>query len=199
MNRTLLILVVAFLSIFISNAQDLVKKEGPAPGLSFSAFGNYGPISLGGHNEDYPEFSSNSFYSPGISFFFKTKKMAEIETGIYYSFHSINIDHNYPAPGHLIRVRTIENIELIEIPLNVRFDLPFFYASTGLLFDCEIKNSKIINEQTGIGFNSGLGVSYKFTRGILVYAGPVIYIHTIFPLDKDKLTGISLKAGIAFN
>jgi hypothetical protein len=198
MKKSILLFLITWISIFFVYAQDQPKKETRfSPGLSFSTFGKYGVISLGFHNEDYPEFSSNSFYSSGISFFFKTNKMVEIETGVYYNFHSINIDHTYPTPP--IKVRTKEKIELIEIPVNIRFDFPYFYVSTGLLIDFEMNNSNIVDEQTGIGFNTGLGVSYKFKSGILVYTGPIVYIHTIFPLAQDKLmSGMSFKFGVAF-
>lgn len=199
MKNLIFILLIIFLSGLTSNAQNQVKKESNVRlGLSFSTFGYYS-VSEISYDENRSEYSLNSFYSFGISTFSKTKKMVQIESGFYYSYHIVNIDRTYPSPGYTMRERTAERIGLIEFPVNVRFDLPYFYASTGLMLDLQMNNTEIISEQTGIGFNTGLGVSYRFKCGALVYAGPIVYIHSILPIGKDKLGGISLKIGATFN
>jgi hypothetical protein len=192
MRRSIFLFLIIWISNSLVYAQDQPKKVRKLiPGVSFSTFGYYDVFALV-HNEDYPSFTLNSFYSSGISIFLKTNKMLEIESGIYYSFHSIDIDQPYAT------FNVVEKVELLELPINFRFDLPYFYVSWGFLFDIQLNNTEIIDKQTGIGFNSGLGVSYEFKRGVLVYAGPIAYLHT-FPLNENNLLGISLKIGIAFN
>jgi hypothetical protein len=194
MRKSILLFLIIWVSNFLVYAQDQPRKEKKfSPGISYSTFGKY-EVSRLMKDENYPKFSSNSFYSLGISSFFRNNKIVKIESGIYYSKHSINIDKPYPSPPDYT---TNEKIELIEFPVNVRFDFPYFYISSGLLLDFQLNSTDIIDGQTGIGFNMGIGASYKFKFGLLVYAGPIAYIHSIF--SQDILSGISLKIGVAFN
>jgi hypothetical protein len=192
MRIFILTLHIFWVSSFFVCAQDQPKKEKKFnPGLSFSTFGSPSVLTLI-KDENFPKISSNSFYSYGVSGFFKTKKMVKIESGIYYSNHSFNIDKPYPSPDYTIN----ETIELIEFPINIRFDLPYFYITSGLLLDFQLNHTDFISEQTGIGLNTGMGISYKFKCGLFVYTGPIAYVHAIN--TTNIIAGISLKIGIAF-
>jgi len=184
------------MQILLASGQDQSKKETSfGPGLSFYPLGNYSTFQLA-RDESDPTWSSKSFYSFGIAAIFKTRKMIEFETGIYYSYHLMSIDH---PEYYYHNYYPDQKIELIEFPLNIRLDFPYFFVSTGLLADIELSNSNFIDNQGGIGFNTGFGLSYKFKSGILIYAGPVFFMHNFFPSHGQQLTGMTLKIGIAFN
>ena len=196
MRKSILLFLIICIPNLLLYAQDQSKKGSwVSPGICFSSFGKYEMFQLA-RDESDPTWSSKSFYSLGISVFFKTKKMVEFESGIYYSYHLMTID--YPD-SYYPNYYPDQKIALIECPLNIRIDFPYFYVSTGLLADLDLNNSNKIDNQSGIGFNTGFGTSYKFKCGVLLYAGPIFYMHNFYPSNGQQLTGMSLKIGIAIN
>jgi hypothetical protein len=195
-KKYLFLFLSVCLSIFIANSQEISRREAKfSPGIGFSTFGKYDILTLT-HLDGSPKYSSHSFYSIGISGFFKTRKLAQIETGFYFSNHIINIQQGFPSsPNYNRQVK----IALIEIPLNIRYDLKYFFISSGIMADIEMDNSSTIREQSGLGINTSLGLNYDFKSGISVYAGPIFYLHSILPFEDEKLAGFSLKMGVKFH
>jgi hypothetical protein len=196
MKKSILLFLIVWIPTFLIYSQNQPRKESIfRPGLSFSTLGKFGIFNLYQEDGD-PTFSSISFYSLGMSVFLKGKKMVEFESGIYYSDHLIVVDS---PSSYYPNYYPDQKIAIIEFPFNIRFDFPYCYVSTGFLADLQLKNSNEINDQSGLGFNTGFGVSYKFKCGVLVYAGPIFYMHNFFPIGEYKLSGRALKIGIAFN
>jgi len=196
MKKYLFIFFSTWLSILIANSQEFSKREAKfSPGISFSTFGKYDILTMF-HLDGSPKYSAHSFYSYGISGFFKTRKLVKIETGLYYSKHIINIQQGFSDPPIYI---TREGIALIEIPLDIRFELKYFFISSGIMADIEMNNSGKIREQSGLGMNTSLGLNYDFKIGISVYAGPIFYLHSILPAEDEKLAGYSFKMGVRFH
>jgi hypothetical protein len=196
MRKSIILFLIIWIPIIFIYAQDQPKKVSSfSLGLNFSPLGKYEIFQLVREESD-PTYSSKSFYSLGISTIFKTKKMVEIESGIYYSYHLMTVDS---PDSYYSNYYPDEKIALIELPLNIRFDFPYFYVSTGLLADLDLNNSNRIDNQSGIGLNTSLGISYKFKYGILLYGGPIFYMHNFFPSNGQQLAGMSLKIGISFD
>jgi len=197
MKKCLFIFLSTWLSILTSNSQEFSKREARfSPGISFSTAGKYDILTMF-HPDGSPKYSAHTFYSYGISGFFKTRKLAKIETGLYYSKHIINIRKDYADPPNYIHT-TRERIALIEIPLDIRFEFKYFFISSGIMADFEMNNSTKIRDQSGIGMNASLGLNYDFKIGISVYAGPIFYLHSILPAEDEKLAGYSFKIGVRF-
>ena len=195
MKKSALLFLIFWGFLSITYAQALIdQKSKLSAGISFSTFGKYDIFTFT-HPDGSPTYSSNSFYSFGISGFIKKKKRTEIETGIYFVKHVIQIQPGFPDPPYY---STRESISLIEIPLNIRFELKYFFISSGIIADIEIANSNIIRKQSGIGINTSLGLNYNFKFGMSIYAGPEFYLHSILPPDDEKLIGRSIKIGVRF-
>ena len=195
MIKSILVLLISFFSIFTVDAQDQANKNSKISlGLGFSFLGKYNVIAP---NSDYQivKYSSESFYSLGLSCSYKIKKMLEIELGFYYNNHLINLDSPYDHPTYFLK----ERIELIEIPINIRFELKYFYISSGLLLDFQNNKSQYIDKQTGVGLNTAVGINYNFKPGISVYAGAIGYFHTAISIEKQMMIGISPQVGIRYH
>ena len=195
MKRSILIFLIYNILIFFVNAQDKCKKDTTISfGIAFSTFGKYNVIAPNRDGE-IPKYSSESYYSIGFSCFYNINKIVEVESGIYYDNHLINIDSPYDHPNFFLN----ERIELIEIPMNFRFEFKYFYISSGLMLDFQINEDQYIDNQSGIGLNAGLGLNYTFRNLVCVYAGPVVYFHKIVSIDKQMLIGISPQIGVKYH
>ena len=113
-----------------------------------------------------------------FSGFIKNKKWIETETGIYFVKHEMQIKASVSQTRLIILPGKVSL--LIEIPLNIRFELKYFFISSGIIVDIEMANSNIIRKQSGIGINTSLGLNYKFKFGMSIYAGPEFYLHSSF-------------------
>jgi hypothetical protein len=196
MKKSAFLFLVTWGFISITNAQALIdQKSKLSAGISFSTCGKYDILTFN-HPDGSPTYSSPSFYSFGISGFIKNKKWTETETGIYFVKHEMQIR---PGFSETPNYSTRESISLIEIPINIRFELKYFFISSGIIADIEIANSNIIRNQSGIGINTSLGLNYKFKFGMSVYTGPEFYLHSLLPPEDEKLIGRSVKIGIRFH
>lgn len=195
MKRSILIILFTHILFLFVNAQNQGKNDDKISiGIAFSTLGKYNVKTPSNRDVEIPKYSSESFYSLGISLFYNLNKIVAIESGIYYSDHLINIDSPYKHPTFFLD----EKIELIEIPINFRFEFKYFYISSGLIFDFQVTEDQYIDKQGGIGVNTGLGINYHFKSGISVYAGPIGYIHSAVSLDKHRLMGISPQIGVKY-
>ena len=137
----------------------------------------------------------------GVDYFYKPDGKVTFLTGI-----SINTSQFTTTPAAVNPPETpfSEEVKFISVPVGVMYDLSkYLYISGSLLFDFQpaISKSATIEDQSGIGFSSGLGGNY-WIGNFRLYLQPTIQMHSIIsftePWRHARLLDSGLKAGLAF-
>ncbi len=128
----------------------------------------------------------------------------DIESGIDFSRNS----YNYlfiNGLGQLIKSAKPEHVDLLSIPLNIRFKVKkLFFVTAGIQYDKNINtlNTSSIYNQTGIGVNLKIGKDFRITDKMIVYIAPEILIHKVASLfsenNQHRLTEFGLRMSYKF-
>ncbi|MCE7067096.1 hypothetical protein [Dyadobacter sp. CY326] len=177
MKKYLLLILLAMLSgeVFCQNANTLFvtySRSKPQPVYNKDVDGGAG----------YKAVASNAF---GIRYLMKSSKIITFETGIDYSSFDFKLDH-VDMPNIVIPDIT-QSIEVVSIPVYAHLTfLKYFFVNGGLLTDIEIdKKNTDIDEQTGIGFGLGAGVSYNYKK-VSFFINPFFERHGLIGLGKQE-------------
>jgi hypothetical protein len=175
------------------SAQNLNSERGKI-GITFSTFGKshvtHLPIV---YSDSYHE--NNYYYSFGVNYIYPLNSWLVAETGIEYSKHNVKL---FVYPDGDTYFAGEKKLSLINIPLTLRVEfLKFFFVNAGTFFDFDISNkSEIIDNQTGMGIITGLGMKYDFKMGISLYANPFLRWHNLIPFVPEKYPDRLLDSGI---
>lgn len=196
MKKILLVFLFVFL-VFEMHSQE----KSNAIGVSYSSFGknHYSTAGLDGTGN----YSDDDFYYIGLTYTRSLSKVIELVTGLEYSKHNIISSSSFMPMSGLSESSTNHEIELIEIPLNGKINIgKFFFVNAGILVDFDITSNSTLDDQSGIGFNGGVGFQYKLESGFNLYVNPHINGHSIIPFKSDenhqKLSSYGLKIGVNY-
>jgi len=162
----------------VCHSQDKgILNDNIAIGITISP---YGRCSAGTflHLDGDPVYSPKTYFSFGLAGYFRLYGALMLETGLSYSQYQISEkEYYYPS--------TIEYIELYSIPINLAIASRYFFFTTGITIDIEVKNSGYLSDQSGIGYNMGLGGKYDFNSRISISLGLYGGVHAIIPINSD--------------
>jgi hypothetical protein len=146
-------------------------------------------------------YEGKNFYTLGLTYIRGLNRWLEIETGMEYSRHNIDIAPNI-MPGENMFMRTQETaINLINIPatLKVKF-LKYFFVNAGVLIDIDVSNSIYFENQTGFGGIAGVGANYDFDFGLSVFLNPYIKAHSWIDVGtRQKILEKGFRLGVAYD
>lgn len=200
LKKLIFFVLISSVTTILCYTQDKQKPQGKFQiGLNMSPYG-YHKVEMRFYTEsqtDYtPVFSNKSYFSIGVSGYYRLNSFISIGTGISYNKYLITRQYHTYTPEN-------QDIKILEVPLSLRFEfLKYIYASQGLSLNFELDKtvSRVIYQQTGIGYFMSLGFNYNFKSGLSVFAGPTARAYTIIPLvwgnDSDAENGIDVLYGI---
>jgi hypothetical protein len=142
-----------------------------------------------------------NFYTLGFTYIRGFNKWLDIETGMEYSRHNINIIPN-TMPGSIIYMRTQKTeLNLLNIPVTMKVNfLKYFFINGGIVIDLDISNNIYLENQTGFGGIAGFGANYNFNSGLSIFLNPYIKAHSwIYIGTRQKILEKGFRLGIAYN
>ncbi len=165
-------------------------------GITFSSFGSNDVIYLQ-QITGAAGYSSDHFYTLGITYLHQYNKHLELETGIEYSSHKILITPN--VPPYVDYALYGAEFSLVNIPVSLRVNFwKYFFVNGGLILDIDPTVASPIDNQTGIGACLGLGGKYDFACGLSVFANPYLKAHSLLPFMPDVYHQRVVETGLRF-
>lgn len=189
--------VLLSVSSFTSSAQE--KGADPRKsqiGISVSSFGSNDLIYFQ-QLEGAASYNGEKFFTLGLTYLYPINKKIDLETGIEYSHHEINILPNVP-PG-MDDTPTSVFMTLVNIPVTVRVNFKkYFFINGGLFLDIDAGTSEQLNSQTGIGGLVGLGIKYDSDYRISVFVNPYLKVHSLIPFSTSDQHQRLMESGFRF-
>lgn len=186
--------IILFISSAL-NAQETQSNKGSI-GISFSSLGENDIV----YFEDLvgtASYTGENFHAIGINYLYPLKNWLDIETGLEFSKHKFSVS---PAPtGDNDIVARTEKLSLINIPVTARINfLRYFFIHAGINFDIDGNISNSIDNQSGIGANSGLGIKYDFNFGGSLFINPYLKSYSLLPFSPDNYHQRVIETGVRF-
>ncbi len=135
-----------------------------------------------------PSYDFELGYLLGIGYIHKINERLELETGLDYSRSRYKKSYA-GAMGEMIEDVNLYHIDLLTVPLNLRFKLNRnFVITAGLLCDIEtsIIDSRDVDEQSGIGINLKIGKDFLLNNKTILCITPELLIHGVVPFYHEK-------------
>jgi hypothetical protein len=146
-------------------------------------------------------FSKTPFYAGNLYGFFNIKKNTRLVIGFGYSYSEIFATEEYDdGPYYYHR-----NIKVFTIPIYIeKTFFKYIFITYGGIVNIESNyvydHYTRIDKQSGVGLITSLGGTYRFKSGINVFAGPTVFIYTLFGsgiILNDKVAGIGAEFGLS--
>lgn len=173
--KLLLIIIIGFIGS--TNAQENSKSYGKI-GLSYSSFGNNDMIYLEPIDE-VTRYKGLNYYSIGLVYRYPIVDRLEIETGIEYAYHKLEIEPELQQPYN-------KDMHLVAVPANINISfLRYLYVRGGIFINIPTNTIEKIDKQTGIGGDFGIGFKYDFDFGISISINPFYRVNSLIPLPFE--------------
>ena len=178
-------------------AQSIFSSSEGAIGLSYGGLGSndaiYSSDIIGGG-----DYTSNGYYSIGITYLRAITSRIELETGVSYNkynylFSNASLGPDGPAPYEVLNT-------VIDIPVTIRWIfLKYFFLNGGLSIGIDTKKENHLDSQTGIGAIIGVGAKYDIKRTpVGLFVNPYSKIHSLIPFQKEGYHQRALENGFRF-
>ena len=187
----LLTTIVGYFQLFAQKEKHANSKR--QIGITYSSLGS-NDVFRKEELEGGAGYYGDRFYNLGISYLYPLNRTFDFEMGIEYADHKITITpgvspYHYPSYS--------AGFSLITIPVAVRVNfLRYFFLNGGLIFDVDASPSIPITNQTGLGFNLGIGFKYNFKWGFTAFVNPYSKFHSLVPFSSDQYPQHLLESGI---
>ena len=184
---------------FAAGAQNEIISKGKI-GISFSTFGENDVVRFD-ELVGAASYSGRDHFTFGLNYFYPLNHTFELETGLEYSKHEVDIHPNLPPT--VDAVARSEDLSLLVIPVALRLTfLNYLFVNGGALIDLDLSSSNPVDSQTGIGVTLGIGANYDFNCGVSISLNPYLRIHSLVPFSFDdhhqRLTESGIRFGIAY-
>ncbi len=181
----------------LSKAQEVINENNSGEiGITYSSFGENDVIRFVNLTGSAGYYGIN-FFTIGINYTKPLNNWLELETGIEYSKHNIQVNPNLPPDMDNSPYST--DLSLMNIPISMRANfLKYFYINGGIILDLEVGNSNPIDEQTGFGGLLGIAIKYDFDFGAAIFLNPYIKAHSLIPFSFENYHQRIMESGIRF-
>jgi len=196
MKHILLLILLAMVLLQPINAQ------GIKVGLTVTPFGENDMLRLYSV-QGAAGIYGDGFYIVGITCQFPLTARFDVETGLEYSKHTVEIHPNLP-PGY-DDTPYKSTFKFVSIPVTLKMNfLKYFFVNGGCLLDIDTHSSESsIDNQTGLGVILGVGVKYDFKFGGTLFANPYLKCHSLVHFLPDnhheKLVESGIRFGVTYN
>jgi hypothetical protein len=135
----------------------------------------------------------------GISLLKRLSKRIDFEIGVEHASH----DFVYEVSSFNSLTNSFDDISrdvsvrLWSVPILFRLNLwKYFFLQSGTTIDMDNSDESDLTNQSGLGFNLGLGVNYDFEFGGSLFVVPYFESHALIEFDQDKYPTRITEAGI---
>ncbi len=140
-------------------------------------------------------YTNNGTFDIGLSFERPLNDKLFFESGIDYAKHDFTVKPAYM--GEATPASHKESINMLSVPFLLKATLGrYLYASGGALLNLDISKTKMVDNQTGIGVNIGLGGQYISKSGVGLFLEPHLKLHSLLPFNLSKYHSRVLESGI---
>ncbi|HVW97316.1 MAG TPA: hypothetical protein VHA56_15190 [Mucilaginibacter sp.] len=186
LNLTLLFFILLNLQAYSQSKNNV--------SLLFGAVNN--DVNIHGAIGDYG-YTPKSGILYGLTYSRALNHSLAFETGVVYSNNKIQLNTDGPL-SHT----TDGNVHILSVPVILKYTfLKYLYADGGLLVENQTNNS-IIRDQSGIGFELGLGGKYDAGR-VTFFLNPFLREHAVIAFKSEgssqNLLEGGLKLGLGYN
>jgi len=154
---------------------------------------NANTVDIHGAIGDYG-YKDKTGQSYGLSYTRSFSSLFSIETGLLYSNNKVELVTIGPAGGQYSG-----EIHMISVPALAKITfLKYLYGEAGVVFDHQTnyKTDGIVDSQSGVGVEVGVGGQYKF-GSVSVFVNPYYTNHRFNGRNNLEETGI--KFGLGYN
>lgn len=133
----------------------------------------------------------------GLSYARDLNQSLSLETGLVFSDNKTQETYIIPGVGEGVLNGTVK---MITIPVFVKYTFfKYFYLDGGPLIDKQTnyKSGSELNDQSGIGFEFGIGGKYSFDK-FTVFINPSMREHALITFGNTGSTFNLLEAGFKF-
>jgi len=207
MHSRAVLLAFFILGSYLCSGQSETEKISKGGfGFSVTPFGRNTVWAMQENEEDgrgVYTFSNTPFYAGNLYGFFNIKKNTRLVIGFGYSYNEIFAkEEYYGGPYYYSR-----DIKAFTFPIYIEKTLfNYIFITYGGIVNIEhnyvYDHSTRIDEQSGVGLITSLGGTYHFKSGITVFAGPSVFIYTLFNSQiilSDKVAGIGAEFGMSID
>ncbi|HEX2396472.1 MAG TPA: hypothetical protein VHI78_14080 [Bacteroidales bacterium] len=196
--KTLLAFCMIIQALYVSGQEEISSKKGCKIGLKVSYYPTAGSRRFLRGSEDVPMINGKEFYSAEIVCLNRVSKKLDLESGLGYANHSVEVD-----PWG-INNEYKEVLPVLYIPVALRYNFhKYAFVSSGIFFGFDFSEPGEFSNQTGIGLSLSGGFNYEFRNKTGVSVSPYINLHSWLcydygPFNNDKLVEISIKLGLYY-
>jgi hypothetical protein len=120
------------------------------------------------------------------------------EIGVEYTHHLVEFNWYPDGTTHT----ATDNIDFVSIPAKINYEFSdYFFVQGGLLFDYQTNETEHYRNQSGLGFEFGLGLQYEFQK-FRIFAKPNYKRHallSIYRTGNDRIVELGVQFGIGYN
>lgn len=148
-------------------------------------------------------FNGKAYLATGVSLAYPLSKRFDLVTGLKYSGSFYNYTY-IDLYGDEVNSTSPIKVNLISIPVTLKYKLSFMYFTAGVELDQQFNSSNsLIEDQSGIGINLSLGKEFKVSDKFTFYLAPEFTMHNVISFnnqnDKELATLIGIRAGVNLN
>ncbi len=131
-------------------------------------------------------------------------KIVSVETGLQYCDDNVQMNAIQSFPSGITTVIRNGQAKFLSVPLNAKFTfLKYFYGASGLSADFQTNytNSSVLDKQSGIGLEIGLGAKYGIGK-VNVFVNAYAHELAVFHFSKDAHSNLledGLRFGLGYN
>ena len=136
----------------------------------------------------------------GLNYNRRLTKAFSLESGLYFATDDILFDSF--SSGN--RVEKKEQVKMITIPVYAKLHfLKYLFADAGILadFQANYSSDSHLNNQSGLGYELGLGGKYDFGR-IQIFVNPYVQYHNVVKFSSSQrsfnLMNFGYKFGVGY-
>lgn len=194
--------IALLISLFIISLTTLTAQEKPVNLIGIHTSLSAGAlIHYAGRLDGDASFKGRAGILFGIGYTRILTERIEFETGCDFSRNRFSVSY-IDATGNRVESEYPENLDLLTVPLNIRYRLKKRFSLTGgIQYDQRINvmDCGNIDNQTGLGINLKFGKDIMITNNMILSVEPVFIVHAILPFYRinaqHRLTEFGLRIG----
>jgi opacity protein-like surface antigen len=121
----------------------------------------------------------------GLTYTRELNRLFSLETGLLFAIDKAEESSIVPGRGN---ANADGNIKLISVPVLAKFTFfKYFYADAGTSIDKETNytNTSVANDQSGLGFELGVGAQYALTH-LIIFVNPYVKQYGAIRFDSGQ-------------
>lgn len=193
-------LITNILLFFSFSANAETENKSLKVGFHYSPYINTNLSEFGKSGVNNLLLNGNSSF--GVNLIGEITSSVFWESGLDYSLFNVQQINSQTTPT-LLNDTVLTSFSLLQLPILVRFEFSdILFLSGGAFLNFQASNNSPFPVSSGIGIAGGIGLSYTFDMGLILYANPFIKFHSLIPFtNREKNANViegGVKIGVAY-